>query len=122
MATNVLLRDMNVDVPLTDGRRIEVLANGLPIWQGAQAAVDTTLVSAQPHADRGCQQPLQVVDNALLADLTSALEAASIAVLQVPGFGGFRMRLGFEGFGLRMMSNPVWQTQSCMHSRLTSGF
>ena len=59
VATNVLLRDMNVDVPLTDGRRIEVLANGLPIWQGAQAAVDTTLVSpvtraddAQPHADR----------------------------------------------------------------------
>ena len=45
VATNVLLRDMNVDVPLTDGRRIEVLANGLPIWQGAQAAVDTTLVS-----------------------------------------------------------------------------
>ena len=50
---------MNVAVPLTDGRRIEVLANGLPIWQGAQAAVDTTLVSpvtwagdAQPHADR----------------------------------------------------------------------
>ena len=45
VATNVLLRDMNVDVPLTDGRRIEVLANGLLIWQGAQAAVDTTLVS-----------------------------------------------------------------------------
>ena len=59
MASNVLLRDMNVDGPLTDGRRIEVLANGLPIWQGAQVAVDTTLVSpvtragdAQPHADR----------------------------------------------------------------------
>ena len=57
VATNVLVRDMNV-VPLTDDRRIEVLANGLPIWQGAQAAVDTTLVSpvtraadAQPHAD-----------------------------------------------------------------------
>ena len=45
MACNVLLRDMNVDVPLTDGRR-KVLANGLPIWQGAQAA------DAQPQADR----------------------------------------------------------------------
>ena len=59
VATNVLLRDMNVDVPLADGRRIEVLAKGLPLWQGAQAAVDTTLVSpvtraggAQPQADR----------------------------------------------------------------------
>ena len=33
VASNVFLRDMNVDVPLADGRRIEVLA------------VDTTLVS-----------------------------------------------------------------------------
>ena len=31
---------MNVEVPLADGRRIEVLANGLPLWQGSQAAVD----------------------------------------------------------------------------------
>ena len=48
VATNVFLRDMNVDVPLDGGRRIEVLANGLPLWQGAQAAVDTTLVSHSP--------------------------------------------------------------------------
>ena len=39
------LRDMNFDVPLADSRRIEVLANGLPLWQGAQVAVDTTFVS-----------------------------------------------------------------------------
>ena len=45
VATNVFLRDMNVDVPLTDSRRIEALANGLLLWQGAQAAVDTTFVS-----------------------------------------------------------------------------
>ena len=43
--TNVLLRDMNLDVPVTDGRQIEVVATGLPIWNGAQVAVDTTLVS-----------------------------------------------------------------------------
>ena len=36
---------MNVDVPLADSRRIEVLANGIPLWQGAQVAVDTTCVS-----------------------------------------------------------------------------
>ena len=29
----------------TDGRRIEVVANGLPLWRGAQIAIDTTLVS-----------------------------------------------------------------------------
>ena len=45
VATNVFLRDMNVDIPLADSRRLEVLANGLPLWQGAQVAVDTTFVS-----------------------------------------------------------------------------
>ena len=35
---------MNIGLPLADCRRVEVLANGLPRWQGAQVAVDTTLV------------------------------------------------------------------------------
>ena len=45
VATHVALRDMNLDAPATDGRRIEVVANGLHVWRGAQVAVDTTLVS-----------------------------------------------------------------------------
>ena len=54
VATNAFLRDMNVDVPLADSRRIEGLANGLPLWQGAQVAVDTTFVSpvSSAGADR----------------------------------------------------------------------
>ena len=41
-----------------DERRIEVIANGLPLWGGEQLAVDTTLVSAltaagMPHRDNG---------------------------------------------------------------------
>ena len=51
-------RDLNLDVPAADGRRIEVVANGLPSWQGAQIAVDATIVSpvrregsARPGAD-----------------------------------------------------------------------
>ena len=44
VATNVFLRDMNVGLPLAESRRIDVLANGLPLWHGAQVAVDTTLV------------------------------------------------------------------------------
>ena len=42
---HVALRDMNLDAPATDGRRIEVVANGLHMWQGPQVSVDTTLVS-----------------------------------------------------------------------------
>ena len=45
VAENVFLRDMNLGVPVHDARRIEVVANGLPLWRGAQVAVDTTLVS-----------------------------------------------------------------------------
>ena len=36
------LRDMNVDVVASDGRRIEVLAQDLPCFGGAQLAVDIT--------------------------------------------------------------------------------
>ena len=45
VAENVLLRDLNLDAPVLDDRRLEVVANALPIWGGAQVAVDTTLVS-----------------------------------------------------------------------------
>jgi hypothetical protein len=45
VATNVFVRDLNVDEGAVDGRRLEVVANGLPLWGGAQLAVDTTLVS-----------------------------------------------------------------------------
>ena len=44
VARNVPLANMNIDVPVGDARQIEVVANGLPLWHGAQMAVDTTLV------------------------------------------------------------------------------
>ena len=58
MAENVLLRDLNLQgISSRDSRQIEVVANGLPLWGGAQLAVDATLVSPirrngrpQPHA------------------------------------------------------------------------
>ena len=45
LTTNTLVRDLNVAVSRFDDRRIEVIANGLPLWNGAQLAVDTTIVS-----------------------------------------------------------------------------
>lgn len=56
---HTLLSDLNVPAVQTfDNRRIEVIANGLPWHQGAQLAVDTTLVSpltstGQPRQRRG---------------------------------------------------------------------
>ena len=37
--------DLNIDnIQRQDDRRIEVIANGLPLWEGVQLAIDTTLV------------------------------------------------------------------------------
>ena len=59
VAENVLLRNLNLDEPVLDDRRLEVVANALAIWGGVQVAVDTTLVSPvradvapRPGADR----------------------------------------------------------------------
>ena len=45
VATHVLVRDLNLQAHRHDERRIEVIANGLPLWGGSQLAVDTTPVS-----------------------------------------------------------------------------
>ena len=47
MATNLFVRNMDLGVPSAgDNRRLEVVIDGLPLFGGAQLAVDTTLVSA----------------------------------------------------------------------------
>ena len=44
--TNTFVRDMDLEgVHVLDGRRLEVVADGLTLWHGAQLAIDTTLVS-----------------------------------------------------------------------------
>ena len=45
VATNVALRGLNLGVPVSVRRRLEVVANGLPAFGGIQVAVDVTLVS-----------------------------------------------------------------------------
>ena len=56
VAENVLLQNMNLPgISSRDARQIEVVANGLPLWGGAQLAVDTTLVS--PVRRTGTPQP-----------------------------------------------------------------
>ena len=46
VSVNVAFRDLDIGVPdRADERRLEVVADGLPLFHGAQIAVDTTLVS-----------------------------------------------------------------------------
>ena len=40
VTTNVMLRDLDMVPNAADGRRLEVVANGLPLFGGAQLAVD----------------------------------------------------------------------------------
>ena len=46
VTTNVFIRDLGLaEFRRLDGRRIEVIADGLTLFQGAQLAIDTTMVS-----------------------------------------------------------------------------
>ena len=51
---NVKLRDMNVTVPATDEREVEVVASELPLQHGAQLAIDVTLRSAPTSFGTAC--------------------------------------------------------------------
>ena len=58
---NVFVRDMNVGAVLpTDDRRLECLVTGLPLHNGAQLAVDATLVS--PLTRTGAPHPKTVTE------------------------------------------------------------
>ena len=46
VTTNVLVRDLDLAAPNVRARRLEVVVDGLPLFAGAQLAVDTILVSA----------------------------------------------------------------------------
>ena len=59
VTTHTRLADLNVQhVQHIDDRRIEVIANGLALWGGAQLAVDTTLVSPPAQVNHGEQVAL----------------------------------------------------------------
>ena len=51
MLENVFMRDMGVPgITAQDGRRLEILATGLPLHRGVPLAVDASMVSPL-HAD-----------------------------------------------------------------------
>ena len=94
VARNMRLADMNLPVPVADARRIEIVCNGLPLWHGAQFAVDTTCVSPVTRsASRGQALTLNP------ASLFSSQHGASGAKLtpcsharRAAAYSGFRSR------------------------------
>ena len=78
---NAKLRDMNVEVRADDERAVEVLASGLPIHQGAQLAVDTTVRS--PLTSTGLARPgAATTDGAVLVRARADKEAKYTELLQ----------------------------------------
>ena len=66
VSTNVFVRDMDLLAPnVQDARRLEIVAEGLPLHGGAQLAVDTTLVSAH-HCDGTARHGAAHIDGAAL--------------------------------------------------------
>ena len=105
-------RRANPDVPPTDGRRIEVVANGLPLWQGAQIAVDTTLVS--PLQRDGQPRPGAVARPVLALAQAAACKRRTYPELQPGGRGRcrlvvFGLEVGgrFSGGALALLAAPT---------------
>ena len=66
VSTNVFVRDLDLAVPnVHDARRLEIIAEGLPLFGGAQLAIDTTLVSAH-HCDGSARRGGAAMDGAAL--------------------------------------------------------
>ena len=67
MSSNVMVRELDLRAPdVHDGRRLEVVAEGLPLFGGAQLALDTTLVSAL-HCDGSTRPHAADVDGVALS-------------------------------------------------------
>ena len=73
VTTNAFLRDLDLDLP-RGGRRLEVVVDGLPLFGGAQLAVDTTLVSAL-HGDGTARRRAADEDGVVLAVARRTKEA-----------------------------------------------
>jgi hypothetical protein len=88
---HVPLAHMNLDPPPADGRAIEILAQGLPLWHGAQ--VDATLVSpvgrdgaAHPHAATTPATASPRLRGANASRFTLSLHPNAAAVLSLWGW------------------------------------
>ena len=89
VSTNMFVRDMDLAAfNALDGRRLEIVADGLSLWQGAQLAIDTTMVS--PLRRDGTARPRVANHNSAALDVARRRKEATYPELS--GEGG-RARL-----------------------------
>ena len=116
VARHVRLADMNLDVPVSDERRIEVVANGLPLWHGSQLALDATIVCPLTRRGESSRMPM-------------SSRGRGSPSPQRPGANGIRptpsssMRgaAGWLLLGLRLAAGSVPRPYSCCASLHDTG-
>ena len=75
VSTNVMLRDLDISPPhSSDGRRLEVVAEGLCLFGGCQLALDATVVSTL-HGDGTHRRKADVKDGVALKEARRSKEA-----------------------------------------------
>ena len=106
VTTNTRLSDLNLDhINRHDDRRIEVIANGLPLWGGAQLAVDTTLVSLLTSSSQPRRRAGQYA-GAALQDARKSKERTGAGSWSSPS----RQEAG--GAQKQQLSSASWPRQS----------
>ena len=144
VATNVFVRDLDLDVHNAgDARRLEVVADGLPLFGGAQLAVDTTLVSVV-RGDGSARTGAARRDGVALAAARRAKERrypelvgrrarARLVVLAVEVGGRWspetqkflsllaRARARAEGWLLRRRAEMAWRLRCVGSGHIASG-
>ena len=113
VATDLFVRDLDVNVPnLMDNRRLEVVADGLPLFAGAQLAVDTTLVCPL-HADGTPHRGASTLDGAVLVKARRRKERTYPELL-LPGSKARLVVLALETGGR-------WSSEALAFVRLLAG-
>ena len=110
--TNVLVRDLDLNLhDHVDARRLDIVADGLPLFGGVQLAIDTTLVSAV-RQDGTPRPGATVRDGVTLREARRSKERVYPGLTGVGGRArlvGHRRR-GREGVGRlkQPISCPLW--------------
>ena len=108
--TNVLVRDLDLNLhDHVDARRLEIVADGLPLFGGAQLAIDTTLVSAV-RQDGTPRRGAMIRDGVALREARRRKERVYPELTGVGGRARWSSQARSEGVGRlkQPISCPLW--------------
>ena len=112
VTTNTRLSDLNLDhINRHDDRRIEVIANGLPLWAGAQLAVDTTWVSPLTSSSQPRRRAGQYAGAALQDARKRSAHTQNFSVPDGAGSWSSPSREGAGGARKQQLSSASWPKQ-----------